>query len=61
MKWQPILCMLSKRLECICGSLAVIVVGEFSEEDGERYVLTSFTPWCQECYQKSPNKDDKDE
>ena len=53
-KWQPVLVILRNggRLECECGALAVIVIGELrnkSEDD----VLEGLDYWCQPCYYKA--------
>lgn len=53
-KWQPVLVILRNggRLECACGALAVIVIGELrnkSEDD----VLEGVDYWCQSCYYKA--------
>lgn len=53
-KWQPVLMILRNggRLECKCGALAVIVIGEFSSEScGD--VIEGVDYWCQLCYRKA--------
>lgn len=53
-KWQPVLVILRNggRLECACGALAVIVIGEFTNR-AEDSVLESVDYWCQSCYYKA--------
>ena len=51
-KWQPVMLVLPKRLECECGALAVFVIMEDEEEprDGKRDL--SYTGYCQLCFMK---------
>lgn len=53
-KWQPVLLMLRRggRLECPCGALAVIVLGQRlcdTETDG----IQGVDYYCQSCYFKA--------
>jgi hypothetical protein len=50
-KWQPVMVMLRRggRLECACGALAVIVVGELNEQYNQ---IDHVDHWCQACYLK---------
>jgi hypothetical protein len=53
-KWQPVLIMLrggNGRLECGCGALAVVVIGQLSS-DTSQGELESVDYWCQSCYLK---------
>lgn len=51
-KWQPVMLVLNRRLECRCGAMAVFVTGHQPER-------TTFSPynllddvdcWCQVCF-----------
>ena len=57
-KWQPILVILRNggRLECDCGSLAVIVIGVLDKEDGNTIDRANY--WCQDCYHKAQMEED---
>lgn len=51
-KWQPVIVMLRRggRLECSCGALAVIVLGEL---DGQaKDAVEGVDYYCQPCYLK---------
>lgn len=50
-KWQPVVMIVNKRLECKCGALAVFVNGDIPE-DGEYNQLENVDVWCQICYEK---------
>jgi hypothetical protein len=52
-KWQPVIVMLRRggRLECSCGSLAVIVLGELGSEAKD--VVEGVDYYCQACYLKA--------
>lgn len=49
-KWQPMMVVIrgGSRLECACGALAVIVIGNVS---GDHH-LDNVDYWCQSCYLK---------
>jgi len=51
-KWQPVIVMLrgGGRLECVCGALAVVVVGVLNRAEDDK--LESVDYWCQSCYLK---------
>lgn len=48
-RWQPVLLVLNKRLECSCGSLATIIVGTIPDNP-EKYFLVEMATWCQDCF-----------
>ena len=52
-KWQPILVVLRNggRLECECGNLAVIMIGNLNHADNDS--IDSADYWCQDCYHKA--------
>lgn len=50
--WQPIVLVVSKRIDCWrCGAKAVLVILDDHEVD-EDHEAFSYTPWCQDCWQK---------
>jgi hypothetical protein len=51
-KWQPVLLILDRRLECKCGSLATIVVGSVSDTNDTYNILDDVDVWCQECFSR---------
>lgn len=50
-KWQPVVMIVNRRLECQCGALAVFVSGHIPDE-GEYNQLEEVDVWCQACYEK---------
>jgi hypothetical protein len=52
-RWQPIMVILRTggRLECVCGALAVIVIGELAK--GSDNELEHVDYYCQACYLKA--------
>ena len=50
-KWQPVIVIVrnGKRLECECGALAVVIVGNMTEHYNQ---LDNVDNWCQACYLK---------
>lgn len=50
-KWQPVVMIINKRLECKCGAMAIFVSGSIAEDD-EYNQLTEVDVWCQTCYEK---------
>lgn len=51
-KWQPVMLVLNRRLECECGALAIFVVGRL-RPDGKYNDLEDVDVWCQACYSKA--------
>ncbi len=47
-KWQPVMLITDKRVECKCGALAIFVILEEDEESDRHY-----TTWCQSCFQRA--------
>lgn len=60
-RWQPVMMVLDKRLECKCGALAVFVSGKLEsqdEDEEEKYnVLNDVDVWCQACFEKAQEED----
>lgn len=50
-KWQPVMVVTDKRLECLCGNLAVIITGKAPDND-EYNSLEEVDAWCQSCFEK---------
>lgn len=44
-KWQPVMLVASRRLECACGALAIFVVLDQDGADDWEY-----QGWCQQCW-----------
>lgn len=56
-KWQPIMLILDKRLECTtCGALAVFLTAKVSES--EQNILEKADALCFECYRKEQEADE---
>ena len=51
-KWQPLMLIADKRMEChICAALAIFaVLGQGEDKEGDEYIQVEF--WCQECFRK---------
>lgn len=56
-KWQPVVMIVNRRLECACGALAVFVSGKLPE-DGTYNQLEEVDVWCQSCYEKMQNEEE---
>lgn len=55
-KWQPVMLVKQGRLECSCGTLAIFVcLEESEEEDGGK--LLDYTAWCQECFSNAQKEE----
>lgn len=50
-RWQPVVMVLDRRLECECGALAVFVNGKV--KDDKYNALENVDVWCQDCWQKA--------
>lgn len=51
-KWQPVMMVINRRLECKCGALAIFVTGKINDT-GEYNVLNEVDVWCQQCFVQS--------
>jgi hypothetical protein len=62
LKWQPVVMILegNQRLECECGALAVFISGKHPE-DGKYNQLDDVDVWCQSCWTKAVQEEEKDE
>lgn len=56
-KWQPVLMILRNegRLECECGALAVIVIGDL--DNNTKDAVEGVDYWCQSCYHKAQQEE----
>jgi len=62
-KWQPVMLVTDRRIECACGSLAIFVVLNRDEDDRDRdttHTDWGYTAWCQTCWAHAQD-DDNDE
>lgn len=48
-KWQPVILVLNRRMECACGSMAVFVTGQIPQDE-DYNILEEVDAWCQDCF-----------
>ena len=49
--WQPLLVIVSKRIECDCGAKAIFIqLDDFETADGQRDY--GYVAWCQDCWKR---------
>lgn len=53
-RWQPVVMIINRRLECQCGAIAVFVSGKVSESNYN--VMDDADCWCQNCYELEQEK-----
>lgn len=56
-KWQPVVMVVNRRLECKCGALAVFVTGKLPENEDYNQ-LEEVDVWCQECFSKAQQEEE---
>lgn len=56
-RWQPVVMVINRRLECKCGALGVFVSGKLSENSEEYNILEEVDVWCQACFEKAQEED----
>jgi hypothetical protein len=57
-KWQPVMLVKQRRLECACGILAIFVcLEEVIDYDGD--TLFDYTAWCQDCFSKAQQEQEE--
>lgn len=56
-KFQPVMLVMERRLECHCGALAIFVVLDKTEEDGD-HTQFDYGAYCQDCWQKDHEEED---
>jgi hypothetical protein len=54
-KWQPVVLILNRRLECRCGALATFVTGRVV--DNEYNSIEEADTWCQNCLVKAQEEE----
>ncbi len=54
-RWQPVVLVMNRRLECKCGALAIFVTGKLI--DDEYNILEEVDVWCQDCFTKAQEED----
>lgn len=52
-RWQPVVLVLNRRLECKCGALAIFVSGTLSDKAEDYNILNHVDVWCQACFQQA--------
>lgn len=56
-RWQPIMLILDRRLDCsTCGAVAIFLTAKVSEDD--RNILEKADTWCFECYRRHLEEDE---
>lgn len=55
-KWQPVVVVTNKRLECECGALAVFVTGIQGDEHN---VMEEVGVYCQPCFQRMQEEEEE--
>jgi hypothetical protein len=59
-KWQPVLLVVSRRVECQCGALAIfLVLDESIGEDGKQSLR--YNAFCQPCFAKDAEEQSNNE
>ena len=53
-RYQPVMVLTDKRLECDCGALAIYMLLSFSEE--QEQCATAF--YCQSCYEREQEQEE---
>lgn len=49
-KWQPVVVVTNRRLECKCGTLAIIITGKSVGDPDHYNSLEDVDVWCQSCF-----------
>jgi hypothetical protein len=55
-RWQPVILVLDKRLDCKCGALASFVTGKVV--DNKYNSLEEVDVWCQPCFAKAQEEEE---
>lgn len=58
-KWQPVVMIVDRRLECKCGALATFVTGKLTTNPDEYNCLDEVDVWCQACFVKAQAEQDE--
>ena len=51
-KWQPIMLIVERRVECECGVLAVFLILDEKQSEDEKQKF-GYTSCCQDCFEKA--------
>ena len=57
-RWQPVVMVVNRRLECKCGALAVFITGILSEKNEEYNIMEQVDVWCQDCFDKAQEEEE---
>ncbi len=57
-KWQPIMLIAKRRVECACGVLAIFITLEKVEREEGKPADVIYSAWCQECFEKAQEEED---
>jgi len=57
-RWQPVVMVVDRRVECQCGSLAVFVTGKVSDSSDEYNSLEDVDVWCQDCFTRHQEREE---
>ena len=60
-RWQPVILILDKRLDCECGSMAVFINGKTVEVDDDCGFLNDVRAYCQDCWQAYIEEEEENE
>ncbi len=58
-RWQPVVMIVNRRLECKCGALAVFVSGRLPHEPEHYNAMEEVDVWCQSCFMKMQEEEDR--
>ena len=60
-KWQPVILIVEKRLECVCGNLAIfVVIDNYEKREGEEKEDMDYTAWCQDCWEHAQEEESEE-
>ncbi len=57
-KWQPVMLIAKRRVECACGALAIFISLEQQERAEGKPADVLYSAWCQSCWAKEIEADD---
>ena len=49
-KWQPVMVVADRRIECACGALAIFIVLNCEDDAPDARADWGYTAWCQACW-----------
>ena len=58
-KWQPVMLIARRRVECACGALAIFVSLEQVEREEGKPADVLYSAWCQSCWAREVEADDE--